>query len=1188
MATIRSDVVQIGFDIDFGDLTKLTGQLNDLKKACSGGIAEDAFEDLKENAKEAQKGTGNLRSGLKELAKVSLKKLGSGLEKIGDHLVDIAKKAAGAAYSGLKKLAGITFKGLIAGAGAVAAAVGSSVKAYADYEQLVGGVDTLFKDASGIVQKNAANAFKSAGLSANAYMETVTSFSASLIQSVGGDTAKAAELADMAITDMSDNANKMGTDMASIQNAYQGFAKQNYTMLDNLKLGYGGTKEEMQRLIKDAAKIDKSIDANSMSYANIVKAINVTQKKMGIYGATADEAEKTITGSLNAMKAAWGNTLVSLVQGGDDFDRCVDNLVSSAKAFAKNIKPAIKKALSGVGELVSELSPMIAKEIPSLVAELAPPLASAGVNMVVELCKAFGDNAPLLVNAAKEVVLTVIKAIYEGFTGKQMSGDMFANLKAKVDQAFTAIQKIISGAIQFGQQLMTWLAPVLGFVGNLALNIFGWIGNNINWLLPLVTSLVGAFLLYKGAMKAVKVATTAVNAVQKIMGVTSTALAAKLPAVAAGTKAAGTASASSASQIGMAAKAFMQIGVGLLAAGAGVLLIAAGFWVLAQAAISLAGAGWGAIAVMVGMVAAIALLAWGAAALGTALTAGAVGFLAFGGAVALVGLGFALIGAGAMLAAMALKMVAAVLPQIITYGIQGGLSIAVLGYSLTIFAVGAGLAGAAAIILGAGLLVVAAALLVITAAFAVMTALLLVFTASMAVLTALMVANSTGALMFSVALIQLVTSMMMLTPLILMFTAALLPLSAAMLVIMPTAVLFTASMAALMAVFVVLSPLALLFSAAMLALTPAFVALGVSAPIFANAIKPLSKEFKKIIIPAGLLAAALLPLSAEFVTLAGSAAILLAAMVGLVASTTALSMLFVMTMTMSTLLAASFTLLGASAGRLAVGVIPLTAALSSMVSPLAMVSKSFVAFAAAAKISATAAMALTVMFIAVSANSQLTVVAIMAFVAALGIIGTSSIRTTSVVEGAMTKMLSAMQKVFASAVKLVKSAMKSIEKIINGTKLTDAGVQMINGLIRGMNSRKSAAVSTARSIAQAINAEYRKIQDIHSPSGEWENYGAYQIQGNINGMESKLPKLKSTVDEVGELSLPYSGRYTPGNTTSTSTSSEEVNNYAPSFTLNMNGTVDRTTERTIKNWIREALQDTFDSMGRTAPRVTEV
>ncbi|HHV03681.1 MAG TPA: phage tail protein, partial [Bacteroidales bacterium] len=211
--------------------------------------------------------------------------LGEELEDAGDS----AEKSGGK----FEKLGGI-LKGIGVAMGAVAVAAGASavklgkevISAYADYEQLVGGVDTLFGEASQSVQKYAENAFKTAGMSANEYMETVTGFSASLIQSLGGDTAKAAQVADMAITDMADNANKMGTDLSAIQTAYQGFAKQNYTMLDNLKLGYGGTKSEMERLLADAEKIS-GIKYDLSSFSDLTEAIHVIQTEMGITGTTA-------------------------------------------------------------------------------------------------------------------------------------------------------------------------------------------------------------------------------------------------------------------------------------------------------------------------------------------------------------------------------------------------------------------------------------------------------------------------------------------------------------------------------------------------------------------------------------------------------------------------------------------------------------------------------------------------------------------------------------------------------------------------------------------------------------------------------------------------------------------------------------------------------------------------------------
>ena len=252
---IREDVVRIGFDVDLKKLTSVTDGLDDLKKLASGGVGDDAFDDLKKSV-----------NGSKD-AMDDAKKSASNLN---DKLTTLGKKGASLAFNGLKKIAGISFKVALAGVTAIAGAVGKigyeAVQAYADFEQLKGGVETLFgakgaqsveeyaksvnksvsevekeyktlKESEALVLKNANNAYKTAGLSANAYMETVTSFSASLLQSLGGDTKKAAEYADMAISDMSDNANKMGTDMGSIQFAYQGFAKGNYTMLDNLKLG---------------------------------------------------------------------------------------------------------------------------------------------------------------------------------------------------------------------------------------------------------------------------------------------------------------------------------------------------------------------------------------------------------------------------------------------------------------------------------------------------------------------------------------------------------------------------------------------------------------------------------------------------------------------------------------------------------------------------------------------------------------------------------------------------------------------------------------------------------------------------------------------------------------------------------------------------------------------------------------
>lgn len=462
-------------------LNKMTRESESLTKA---------LDTVQSGLKNSAKSSKNTKTALKNLAAISLTKLASGLKNISTQLTNIAKKAATVAFNALKKLASISLKMLVAGIGAATVAIGGlvakSVSAYANYEQLVGGVETLLgaKGAQNVeeyaklvgksardvrtefntlmksqntVLKNANNAYKTAGLSANEYMETVTGFSASLLQSLGGDTQKAAAYADIAILDMSDNANKMGTDMSSIQDAYQGFAKQNYTMLDNLKLGYGGTKEEMQRLVKDAAKIDKSIDANSLSYANIVKAIHAVQVETGIYGTTQKEAEKTISGSLNSMKAAWGNFLPALVKGGDDLDDCIDNLVSSVKTFAKNIIPTIKKALSGVGKLIKELAPIVSKELPKLVDDILPSLITSAIllakglaaalpNIVRTVADTIKENKDLIIDAVKEIGSQTVKALYEAITGQPMGEDTFNNLKSTIDNVFDSIGKIISNS----------------------------------------------------------------------------------------------------------------------------------------------------------------------------------------------------------------------------------------------------------------------------------------------------------------------------------------------------------------------------------------------------------------------------------------------------------------------------------------------------------------------------------------------------------------------------------------------------------------------------------------------------------------------------------------------------------------------------------------------------------------------
>lgn len=334
----------------------------------------------------------------------------------------------------------------VGAASAGVAALGTAcINAYADYEQLVGGVETLFKDSADTIQTYADNAYKTAGLSANEYMETVTSFSASLLQSLDGDTEKAAAAADLAITDMADNANKMGTAMESIQNAYQGFAKQNYTMLDNLKLGYGGTKEEMQRLLSDAEKLS-GVKYDLSSYADIVEAIHVIQTEMGITGTTAKEASTTIQGSVASMKAAWANLMVGMADDTQNFDMLLSNFIESIGTVADNLLPRIGIVIEGMGKLVAGLAPEIASALPTLTNELLPNLVELGVQSISALVQGIQENGDSLAAGALSIVGTLAEGIAELLP---MVADTAASLVVSLADGLTeSLPNIIPVAIE--------------------------------------------------------------------------------------------------------------------------------------------------------------------------------------------------------------------------------------------------------------------------------------------------------------------------------------------------------------------------------------------------------------------------------------------------------------------------------------------------------------------------------------------------------------------------------------------------------------------------------------------------------------------------------------------------------------------------------------------------------------------
>ena len=430
-----------------------------------------------------------------------------------------ANLASDVIVSGIKAMASA-----IKEAGAALIDLGKqSIQGFAEQEQLIGGVDTLFKESSAQVQQYANDAYKTAGLSANDYMETVTSFSASLLQSLGGDTEAAAQKADQAITDMSDNANKMGTDMQSIQNAYQGFAKANYIMLDNLKLGYGGTKSEMERLLADAEKIS-GVKYDLSSYADIVDAIHVVQTEMGITGTTAKEAATTIEGSANSLKSAWSNLLTGMSNENLNLDNLVQNVVDSVGTYADNLLPRLQTMLprfaegmtqlvnglvpyvgpametllpalvQGVGGLVSGIVQAlpaaveaISAVVPMLVEQLTtllPQIVSAGVEIVASLASGIGENLPALIPAAVDAVIEVASGLVANvdkiiIAAGQLIGGLTQGLIEALPHLVYRLPEIIL-AITSG--LLKGMASI-GMVGQqLVEGLFNGIANAASWL----------------------------------------------------------------------------------------------------------------------------------------------------------------------------------------------------------------------------------------------------------------------------------------------------------------------------------------------------------------------------------------------------------------------------------------------------------------------------------------------------------------------------------------------------------------------------------------------------------------------------------------------------------------------------------------------------------------------------------
>lgn len=375
----------------------------------------------------------------------SKSKLGSFADNVGSTVSGIGSTIG----NGIKKVAEVGSAMIGVASGAVSAIGTAAVKNYAEYEQLVGGVDKLYGEASEKIQQYAEAAYKTSGMSANAYMETATSFSAALIGSLEGDVDKAAEMTDMAMRAMSDNVNVFGSDFGSVQNAFQGFAKQNYTMLDNLKLGYGGTKAEMERLISDANEyresIGESADLSIDSFADVVQAIQSVQEAQNIAGTTNKEAMTTIEGSATATKAAWENVLTAIGRG-EGIAEAIKGLTDSifgaeeGEGLLNQIIPRIETVMQGVGNFVAQAGPFISDKLPELIDSVLPTVVESGVTLLGALGTGLLDNIDVILDAAVQVIEIMSQAFIDAFpTLLGIAGELGSTILELMKSAAEAI-----------------------------------------------------------------------------------------------------------------------------------------------------------------------------------------------------------------------------------------------------------------------------------------------------------------------------------------------------------------------------------------------------------------------------------------------------------------------------------------------------------------------------------------------------------------------------------------------------------------------------------------------------------------------------------------------------------------------------------------------------------------------------
>lgn len=440
-------------------------------------------------------------------------------------IIDSESESAG--KSGGSKLAGalggaMKVTGAAIGAGMAAATTAvigfgkEAVSAYANYEQLVGGVDKLYGDASAKVQKYADEAYKTSGMSANAYMETATSFSAALIGSLNGDVNKAADMTDVAMRAMSDNVNVFGSDMASVQNAFQGFAKGNYTMLDNLKLGYGGTKTEMERLIKDANTYRKSIGETANlsvdSFADIVQAIQSVQEAQGIAGTTNKEAMSTIEGSATATKAAWDNLITSIGRGegiNESFNALLSSLFGEkeGEGLLNQIIPRIETVMQGIGNFILQAAPIISEKIPPIIQSIVPSLLQGASTLISALAQGLLTTLPTLMPIATDILMSIIEGLVN-------------NLPMILSTGVELIMTLVSGISEALPTLIPAMVDaILTMVDGLINNIPMLIDCAIKLITGLSTGLINALpiLIEKGPTIIAKLVTGLIQAIPQLV-----------------------------------------------------------------------------------------------------------------------------------------------------------------------------------------------------------------------------------------------------------------------------------------------------------------------------------------------------------------------------------------------------------------------------------------------------------------------------------------------------------------------------------------------------------------------------------------------------------------------------------------------------------------------------------------------